>query len=115
MPTRISRRRLIRMLLGASAISSSRVPRLLALPSQGMASGNLKPSGEPESGPPLANYVDIAQRAGITAKTIIGGEKSKQYILETTGGGLALFDYANDGRLDIFLPNGRRLWGLPTG
>jgi enediyne biosynthesis protein E4 len=38
---------------------------------------------------------------------------SKKYLLETMGSGVALFDYDNDGRLDIFLANGARL-GDPT-
>jgi hypothetical protein len=80
---------------------------------QGMASGNLKPSTEPKTGTPVANYVDLAPRAGLIAKTVIGGEKSKQYILETTGGGVAVFDYDNDGWPDIFLVNGSRLEGFP--
>jgi enediyne biosynthesis protein E4 len=82
---------------------------------QGMASGNLKPSTEPKSGVPVANYFDIAEKAGVMAKSVIGGEKSKQYILETTGGGVAIFDYDNDGWPDIFLVNGSRLEGFPKG
>jgi hypothetical protein len=34
---------------------------------------------------------------------------SKKYLLETMGSGVAVFDYDNDGRLDIFLSNGARL------
>jgi enediyne biosynthesis protein E4 len=82
---------------------------------QGMASGNLKPSTDPKTGAPVANYVDLASRAGLIAKTVIGGEKSKRYILETTGGGVAIFDYDNDGWPDIFLVNGSRLEGFPNG
>jgi hypothetical protein len=82
---------------------------------QGMASGNLKPSADPTTGAPVANYVDLAVRAGLVAKTVIGGEKSKQYILETTGGGVAIFDYDNDGWPDIFLVNGSRVEGFPKG
>lgn len=111
----LSRRRFLRALANAGAIALARPQRLFALPQQGMASGNLKPSSEPPSGSSLANYVDIAERAGVTAKTIIGGDKSKQYILETTGGGVALFDYDNDGWLDIFLVNGSRLEGFAKG
>jgi hypothetical protein len=56
----------------------------------------------------LANYRDIAAAAGITAPTIVGEADSKDYILETTGGGVAVLDYDGDGRLDIFVVNGAR-------
>ena len=34
---------------------------------------------------------------------------SNKYLVETMGGGVALLDYDNDGRLDIFFTNGARL------
>jgi hypothetical protein len=55
--------------------------------------------------------VDLAPSAGLTARTVIGGEREKQYILETTGGGAAILDYDDDGRPDIFLVGGARLDG----
>src|ERR1700681_2330977 len=39
----------------------------------------------------------------------IASHTSKKYLLETMGSGVALFDYDNDGRLDIFLVNGAPL------
>ena len=65
--------------------------------------------------PPKVNFVDIAERAGLTAKTEDGGDKTKRYILETTGSGAAFFDFDNDGWPDIFLVNGSRLEGFPKG
>ena len=38
-----------------------------------------------------------------------GSPTSNKYLLETMGGGVALLDYDNDGRLDIFFTNGARL------
>lgn len=67
------------------------------------------PQVKPKAGAPVANFVDIAHIAGLSEPTIIGGEHAKRYILETTGGGVAFFDYDNDGWLDIFMVNGSTL------
>src|SRR5437667_4351037 len=60
-------------------------------------------------------YVDVAQKAGLTAKTVIHGHANKSLLLSTTGGGVALFDYHNDGWLDIFLVNSWGLTDFPEG
>jgi hypothetical protein len=65
--------------------------------------------------PPRVHFVDIAARAGLTAKTEDGGEKAKKYIVETTGSGAAFVDYDNDGWPDVFLVNGTTLEGFPKG
>ncbi|PYR13255.1 MAG: RNA-binding protein [Acidobacteria bacterium] len=57
---------------------------------------------------PLADFRDLAAAAGLDARTVIGGERTKQFILETTGGGVAIVDYDDDGWPDIFLVNGAR-------
>src|ERR1700747_1241559 len=54
----------------------------------------------------IANFEDVAERAGLSATTIFGGVDTKKYILETTGTGVAIFDYDNDGWPDIFIVNG---------
>src|SRR2546427_8550281 len=63
----------------------------------------------------LANFTDIAQRAGLTMMNVFGGASSKKYIIETTGTGVAIFDYDNDGWPDIFFVNGTTLEGFPAG
>ena len=60
-------------------------------------------------------FINIAREAGLNAKTIYGGMKKNKYLLETTGCGVAFYDYDNDGWLDIFLVNGWRLEGFPKG
>jgi hypothetical protein len=60
-------------------------------------------------------FVDVARESGLNAKTIFGGEHKNKYLLETTGCGVAFYDYDNDGWLDIFLVNGSRLEGFSTG
>jgi hypothetical protein len=61
------------------------------------------------------NFVDVAKESGLKATTIFGGEHKNKYLLETTGCGVAFYDYDNDGWLDIFLVNGTRLEGFPAG
>lgn len=61
------------------------------------------------------SFVNVAKAAGLTHKTIFGGEDKNIYLLETTGCGIAFFDYDNDGWLDIFVVNGSRLEGFPKG
>src|ERR1700693_2418585 len=61
----------------------------------------------------LANFSDIAEKAGLTAVNVFGGVDTKKYIIETTGTGVAIFDYDNDGWPDIFIVNGTTLEGFP--
>jgi hypothetical protein len=60
-------------------------------------------------------FLNVARESGLNAKTIYGGEHKNKYLLETTGCGVAFYDYDNDGWLDIFLVNGSRLEGFPAG
>jgi len=61
------------------------------------------------------SFANVARESGLNAKTIFGGEHKNKYLLETTGCGVAFYDYDNDGWLDIFLVNGTRLEGFPSG
>ena len=73
-----------------------------------------QPSSGNGSGSELdVTFVNIAREAGLNAKIIFGGEHRNKYLLETTGTGVAFYDYDNDGWLDIFLVNGTRLEGFP--
>jgi hypothetical protein len=70
----------------------------------------------PVTGTPLGvQFEDVALKAGLTTKTIFGGEHRNKYLLETTGCGVAFFDYDQDDWIDIFLVNGWRLEGFPKG
>lgn len=55
-----------------------------------------------------ANFVDITARSGIDFR-YQASHTSRKYLLETMGSGVALFDFDNDGRLDIFFANGAPL------
>ena len=63
----------------------------------------------------IATFTDIAEKAGLTVQNIFGGLDTKKYIIETTGTGVAIFDYDNDGWPDILLVNGTKLEGFPAG
>jgi enediyne biosynthesis protein E4 len=62
-----------------------------------------------------AAFTDEAMRAGLTAVFVCGDDQRKNYIIETLGTGVALFDYNNDGLLDIFAVTASRLDGFPKG
>ena len=54
----------------------------------------------------------------VTDKTVLGnfrhrsGSPEKNYIFETTSGGVAIFDYDGDGRADVYLVNGSTVAAL---
>src|ERR1700746_1753182 len=64
---------------------------------------------------PIAQFTDVAEKAGLMMANIFGGKDTKKYIIETTGTGVAIIDYDNDGWPDIFVANGTRLEGFPAG
>jgi len=72
-------------------------------------------SGAVAGSPVGVSFINIAKESGLNVKFIYGGEHKNKYLLETTGCGVAFYDYDNDGWLDIFLVNGTRLEGFPAG
>jgi len=77
-----------------------------------MSQAVLGQKSEPDLG---IGFLNVARESGLNAKTIYGSEHKNKYLLETTGCGVAFYDYDNDGWLDIFLVNGTRLEGFPKG
>jgi enediyne biosynthesis protein E4 len=53
-------------------------------------------------------FTEVASALGINFK-YLASHTSRKYLIETMGSGVALFDYDNDGRLDIFVVNGAPL------
>jgi tetratricopeptide (TPR) repeat protein len=78
----------------------------------------LRPSSrppEPDRGPAIAvrpgavpRFEDVAERAGVRF-LYESGAAPNLFIGDTMGGGVALFDYDDDGRLDLYFVNGCRL------
>ncbi|HUK48994.1 MAG TPA: CRTAC1 family protein [Terriglobales bacterium] len=62
----------------------------------------------PQSSAPPGRFVDATSKLGIHFRQQ-ASPTSKKYLLETMGSGVAVFDYDNDGRLDIFFANGAPL------
>ncbi|HYI97020.1 MAG TPA: CRTAC1 family protein [Bryobacteraceae bacterium] len=50
-------------------------------------------------------FVDRTSESGITA-TLHNGSPAKKWIMEANGGGVAVFDYDRDGRMDVVVVNG---------
>ncbi len=65
--------------------------------------------------PAPVHFVDIAKAVGVTAPNVYGDDVHKDYIIETTGNGVVIFDYNNDGWPDLFFPNGSTVKGFPAG
>jgi hypothetical protein len=68
----------------------------------------------PQTGRAVIRLVDVAQQAGIQLLNVCGNA-SKDYIVDVNGNGAALFDYDNDGDMDVLIVNGSTLSNLKRG
>jgi len=57
----------------------------------------------PDQKEPAVHFTEVTDFAGIAFRHISAPEK--KYIVESIGGGVALFDYDNDGCMDIYFTN----------
>jgi enediyne biosynthesis protein E4 len=72
-------------------------------------------SGGPTDAPSPVRFVEVAQELGVDFRHISSATPRK-YLPETMGSGVALFDFDNDGRLDIFFSNGAKIEDpMPAG
>ena len=58
------------------------------------------------AGAPPVRYVDATAAAGLASFRHVSGGADKNYIIEVSGSGVALWDYDDDGLPDIYLLNG---------
>ena len=68
----------------------------------------LSAQGTPVATAVPGSFVDATAKLGIHVRQQ-ASKTNRKYLLETMGSGVAVFDYDNDGRLDIFIANGARL------
>jgi len=93
----------------------SMAPWLLLLISSATVTFGQEPQGKSATEhTKIAYFGDEASRAGLGTPNTFGGVDTKKFILETTGTGVAILDYDNDGWPDIFVVNGTTL-DPPTG
>lgn len=83
--------------------SNSEVPPRSVVP--GVISKPDETSPEREA-PNILQWTDITREAGIDFRHRNGEELGHHSILESLGGGVALFDFDGDGRLDLFFGGG---------
>ena len=55
------------------------------------------------------SFTNIAREAGLDVTIVFGGREKNTYLVETTGTGVAMFDYDGDGWQDLFFVNGSTL------
>src|SRR5262245_6425703 len=61
-----------------------------------------------------ARFIDVAQQAGLKHVVVAGHPNRADYVIEAMTGGVAFFDYDNDGWLDILVLSGSRFGDPPT-
>jgi hypothetical protein len=87
------------------ALSKVLRPAIAALTVLGALAFSQDASNSPQaSAATSARFNDVSSELGVNFQ-YLASHTTKKYLLETMGSGVALFDYDNDGRLDIFLIN----------
>jgi enediyne biosynthesis protein E4 len=84
------------------------VPCAVAQTIAKLAAGQAVPDHFVSSSQEGAKFTDVTLALGLNFEHV-ASHTSRKYLIETMGSGVALFDYDNDGRLDIFVVNGASL------
>ena len=106
----------IAFLIVCSARAAAQEPAPTPRPGRSYSSGEF-PKTPPPPGPKATSTVTFSD---VTAASMInfkhaGSPTSQKYLLEAMGGGVAILDYDNDGRMDLFFTNGALLKDPMTG
>jgi enediyne biosynthesis protein E4 len=79
----------------------------------------LPPTRRPPSHSPSAaggvTYRDVTAPTRMSTFRNVSGEAEKNYLIEATGSGVALWDFDNDGNLDVYFVNGSTLDRIRRG
>jgi hypothetical protein len=68
----------------------------------------------PQAGDTSIRFTDVASSVGLTVRNI-AGTAAKDFLVDSTGNGVAFFDYDNDRDQDVLIVNGSTLERLATG
>ena len=96
------------MLMGVALFASAQIHKEETLPL------GSHPYPASKMYPAPAWFANVAPQAGLTMQNVNGDPRTKKYIVETTGSGVAILDYDRDGWPDIFVLNGTILDGEPA-
>ena len=98
--------------LSGEAQTATPTPASAPAPRTGRPYGGDAPSKRPPALAPQAaspvTFTDVTAQTGVNFRHA-GSPTSQKYLPETMGGGVGLFDFDNDGRLDLFFTNGALL------
>ena len=100
------------LISAASGVNAQQQPTPSPTPRTGRSYSSSEPRrgsipAAPQATSPV-QFTDITEASGINFRHA-ASPTSQKYLIETMGAGVAMLDYDNDGRLDLYFTNGARL------